>query len=130
MLKTRQQARNGVTYIKPHVIKPRLNYSFAFPRYGMLNQSIRNHLICLTDPCHALKVSDFALTNLLFASVTSLFPLSPACKSLSFYTAPLRSFLSARLDAAQFKSVLLKLLTFLIKLSLSLNKYNCKPTRF
>ena len=31
LLKTRQQAPNGVTYAKPHVTKLRLNYGFGSP---------------------------------------------------------------------------------------------------
>ena len=42
MLKTRQQAPNGVTYAKPHVTKPRPNYSFSSPRN--INQSILNEI--------------------------------------------------------------------------------------
>ena len=44
-VKTRQQTQNGVTYAKPHVIKWRFNCSFASPRNGLLNQSVRSHLI-------------------------------------------------------------------------------------
>lgn len=45
VLKTRQQAQNGVAYAKPHITEPRLNYSFGSPRNGILNKPIRNHLI-------------------------------------------------------------------------------------
>ena len=47
VLKTRQQAKNGVVYAKPHFTKPRLNlnYSFGSRRNGILNHSIRNPLI-------------------------------------------------------------------------------------
>ena len=44
MLKTRQQAPNGVTYAKSPVNKPKLTVS-ASPRSGVFNQSTRNHLI-------------------------------------------------------------------------------------
>ena len=55
---------------KPHLIKPRLNYSFNTPRSGKVNWSIRNCLVCtrskLPDntamPCH------LAITNLPFFS--------------------------------------------------------------
>ena len=76
------------------------------PRDGILNQSIRNHLIstievtCLTNPCHPLKESGLATANPLFAHVTSLFLLPAAYKSPSLCSAPRSSFLSARLDAA------------------------------
>ena len=57
IVKTRQQAQNGVTHAKPHVTKLRPNYSSSSPRNGTLNQSVRDHLIstsgvvCLTGPC-------------------------------------------------------------------------------
>lgn len=42
--KTRQQTQNGVAHTKPHVSKPRLNYSFVPSRNRILNQSIKNCL--------------------------------------------------------------------------------------
>ena len=42
MLKARQRAQNGVAHTKPHITKLKLNYSFSFPRNGILNLSIRN----------------------------------------------------------------------------------------
>lgn len=72
VLKTRQQAPNGVTYCKPHVSKLRLHYSFGSSRNGILTQSIRNGLTrtgvvtCLIDPCRPLKESNLAVTNPLF----------------------------------------------------------------
>ena len=71
---TRQQVQNGVAYAKPHITKPRLNYSFGFPRYGLLHQSIMNHLLStslvvfLTNFRHPLKGSNLAITNLGFSA--------------------------------------------------------------
>ena len=42
MLKARQRAQNGVAHTKPHITKLKFNYSFSFPRNGILNLSIRN----------------------------------------------------------------------------------------
>ena len=47
VLKTRQHAQYGVAYANPYITKPRLNLvnGFSCPRNGILNQSMRNHLI-------------------------------------------------------------------------------------
>ena len=81
LLKTRQQAQNGVAFAKPHVTKPRFNYSFSSSKNGSLSWSVRNArismsgVICLIDPCHPLKESNFAITNPLFLhSSHSLLP--------------------------------------------------------
>lgn len=48
----------------PTPTKLRLNYSFGFPRLGLLSQSVRNHLISASqvirpiDPCPRLKESN------------------------------------------------------------------------
>ena len=72
LLKTRQQAQNGVTYAQPHITKLRLNsHSFGSPRNEILNCSSRNHLmsssyvICIKSPCYPLKESSLAIANLL-----------------------------------------------------------------
>ena len=76
---------------KPHITKLRLNYSFRSLRNGILNRSIGNLLIstrwviCLTQPCHPLKESNFTLTDPLFLhSITSLFSLPSAVKVIHF----------------------------------------------
>ena len=39
LVKATQQAQNGVTYAKPHITKPRLNYTFSSPR----NRNLKQH---------------------------------------------------------------------------------------
>ena len=92
----KQQSQNGVAYAKPHITKPRLNYSFSSSRNGILNQSIRSCLnsakvLWLTDPCHSPKKSNGAITNSLLPCITFLSLLPPAYKGLLFWS----SFLSA-----------------------------------
>lgn len=47
LLKIRKCAKkkNGAIYAKPHVSQLTLSYSFTSTRNGILNQSIRSHLI-------------------------------------------------------------------------------------
>lgn len=59
LLRTKQWAQNGVTYVELHITRLRqLNYSFSSPRNENLNHSIRNCLIsiseviCLIGPFH------------------------------------------------------------------------------
>lgn len=40
MLKIIQQAKNGVTYAKPHATKLEVNYSLGPPRNGMVKQEL------------------------------------------------------------------------------------------
>lgn len=81
--KKRQQSQHGVTYAKHQVTKARLKYSFCFPGNGILNQSVRNHLL---GPYHPLKEGDLATTDALSAGVSSSFPLLLPMKSFIFYS--------------------------------------------
>ena len=104
-----KKAQSGVTCAKSmspnRDLIPNLITLSTSSRNGLLNQSIWNYLvstsevICLIDPSCALKESDLATNNLLFARNNTVLPLS-AYKSLSFCTALQNSFLSARWDAA------------------------------
>ena len=116
-----------------------INYSFSSSRNGILDQLVRIWLTSTT-----VLVRSFASWTLLshkeqylchnqpgffcflfFPSHTSsLFLFPSAYKSLSFCTPPQSSFLSTRLDATWFASVLLKLLTFFICFSLSFKTTN------
>ena len=69
MLKTRQQAQNGVTHAKPHITKLKLNYSFSSPRNGILNLS----LVKPDRPLPSVKGSDLA-TPSTFCHCTFLVP--------------------------------------------------------
>ena len=55
---------------KPHLIKPRLNYSFNSPRNGKLNWSVRNRLVStrsnLPDNSLPCPIYHLAITNLPF----------------------------------------------------------------
>lgn len=85
VLKTRQQAWNGVTSAKLHVTKPRLNtwlnYSFSSPRNGT---SEHCEVTCLMNPCLPLKGDNLATSNLFFASVSSLSPFPLPLKIFHF----------------------------------------------
>lgn len=48
MLKTREQAQNGVAYAKLHFTKSRPKYCFSSPKNEILNQPIRNLLISIS----------------------------------------------------------------------------------
>ena len=49
VLKTRQEAPEGVPYAKLHIAKPRLHHGFCSPRNGIFNQLVRNHLISTNE---------------------------------------------------------------------------------
>ena len=71
MLKTRQEAQNGVTYAKPISPNQDLVTVLASPRNEILIQLIWNYLVSVSEvihlinPCHSLKESDLATTKLL-----------------------------------------------------------------
>ena len=133
LLKTRQQAQNGVAFAKPHVTKPRFNYSFSSHKNGVLSWSVRNALIgmsgviCLIDACHPLKESNFAITNQLFC----LEWLPCSCFLLPtqifhFIQLLRSSFLSAGLDTDQWESIFVQINSFLTHLNLSFDSFGVR----
>lgn len=93
----------------PTPTKLRLNYSFSFPRLGLLSQSVRNHLIGASQvirpmgPCPHLKESNLQQPSYFSFLKSCSFFLPPEVFIL--YSSLGGSFLSARLNAAQLESV-------------------------
>lgn len=86
LFKKRQQGQNGVTYVKPHVTKPRLSCSF-FPRNGILNQSTKNRLISTkwgnlpAGPLPSSRKVTLQQPTRSLPNITSLSPFPSAYKS-------------------------------------------------
>lgn len=132
MLKTRQQGQNEVTYAKPHVTKPRLNYSFSSLRNEIASQSVnwklpdhQHYITHLIAPCHPLKESSLVIMNPVYVVCVwrNFLTLAPSgYKSRSFSTTPQSSLLCARGMLPNSNQFLLKwILKFKIRLSLSFN---------
>ena len=91
---------------------PRREYKWGYDQELLLKNGIfewvnkndpvsTNGAFYLIETCHTLKEGDLVTTNLLFEDIAFLC-LSLLPTSLSFCTAPWRSFLYARWDVAQF----------------------------
>lgn len=101
MLKTKQQAQDGVTYAKAHITKKRLNDSFSLSQKQSLksvNQELpvnSSEAICLLGPCRSPKDNGLVTANSLFAGMTYLSLSLLPVKVCHFCTVPWSSFLFA-----------------------------------